>query len=56
LNEPVLGKEILVPVLDGGKVLEVLHHVQTRSHVVWALQKREKVLGLEHDIGVESTS
>ncbi len=44
---------ILVPLLDDGHVLQVLHHVVTSRHVVWALEDPEKVLWLENDIRID---
>ena len=48
-----LGEKVLIPLLDGRKVLEVLHHIQTGRDVVGALQEVEKVLGLEENVRVD---
>ena len=52
LERARLGEKLLVPLLDGREVLQILHHIQTGRHVVWALQKVEKVLGLENHVRI----
>jgi hypothetical protein len=53
LESSGLGEKVLIPLRDGRKVLEVLHHIQAGRNVVGALEKVEKVLGLEDHVRVD---
>jgi len=53
LESSLLFKIFVVPILDGRKMLQILHHVQTGRDVMRAFQKGEKVLGLEDDVRVD---
>jgi len=53
LERPRLGEKVLVPLLDGCKVLKILHHIETGSDVVWRLEQIEKVIGLKDNVRID---
>ena len=53
LERTILEEEILVPLLDDRKLLEILHHVEPGRDVVGALEKLEEILGLENHVRID---